>query len=612
MIRPLGFLFDFDNFPLTRELVENVRLNRPGTRRTPFNAEDPGQYNPVDQYRNDAYGLARLERERWTGRDAGLYRETRYIGRANLDWQANPYSRVRAGWGGDPVLRSDATNPISPVRAMPTSSTRSDGMSLSSTGSTSATWCWSAVFGTTATRRAPAGRSSSIPCPAAPTFGTYLNLPGAAIYETGGPFENRPLVISRSDRSHGYLSPRIQVSFPLSDRTSFRLSYAHQVQDPDFALVLLGVNLGGLGADLDFGKTISFEFGVRHAFSDDMVLDVAAYNRDNIARGLGADPRSMDPVRQRRTIVTRVTNADFGNTRGLDVRLDRRFGNWFNGTISYSYQNARSTGSIRWRIRSGRVALVNAVGGVIGPPPQAILPTALSRPHDVAGTVSLTVPAGWKPGASSAQCSGALGSTRRSSTPAGRRTPPAGTPKETRVPSPTSSGLRPVPRGGEQRAASVIQAVRPAGDQRLRARPRGAHRLSRRSEPLQLHQRPPGVLRHGDRGQSRREHETAGRPTARSSPMRRGHRACRGGRSDRPHLRWSRCRARAAAPGSPADLRPAAPNCVYLIRAEERFGDGDHVFTVDEQRRASDAFYRFERGIQNFTDDPAGCGSVSR
>jgi hypothetical protein len=25
---------------------------------------------------------------------------------------------------------------------------------------------------------------------------------------------------------------------------------------------------------------------------------------------------------------------------------------------------------------------------------------------------------------------------------------------------------------------------------------------------------------------------------------------------------------------------------------------------VGEQRRASDAFYRFERGLQNFTDDP--------
>jgi hypothetical protein len=58
--------------------------------------------------------------------------------------------------------------------------------------------------------------------------------------------------------------------------------------------------------------------------------------------------------------------------------------------------------------------------------------------------------------------------------------------------------------------------------------------------------------------------------------------------------------------------QPAAPNCVYLIRAEERYGDGDHLFTLDEQRRASEAFYAavgrttsfFARGRHNFTGDP--------
>jgi hypothetical protein len=36
---------------------------------------------------------------------------------------------------------------------------------------------------------------------------------------------------------------------------------------------------------------------------------------------------------------------------------------------------------------------------------------------------------------------------------------------------------------------------------------------------------------------------------------------------------------------------------VYLTRAEERFGDGDHVFSVSEQRRASNSFYAVgERG----------------
>jgi hypothetical protein len=43
---------------------------------------------------------------------------------------------------------------------------------------------------------------------------------------------------------------------------------------------------------------------------------------------------------------------------------------------------------------------------------------------------------------------------------------------------------------------------------------------------------------------------------------------------------------------------------VYLIRAEERFGDGDHRFTVPEQRRASDGLYAVNRGGYIFAAEP--------
>ena len=41
---------------------------------------------------------------------------------------------------------------------------------------------------------------------------------------------------------------------------------------------------------------------------------------------------------------------------------------------------------------------------------------------------------------------------------------------------------------------------------------------------------------------------------------------------------------------------PAAANCLYLIRAEQRYGDGDHIFTVDEQTDAINALYNVARG----------------
>ncbi len=33
------------------------------------------------------------------------------------------------------------------------------------------------------------------------------------------------------------------------------------------------------------------------------------------------------------------------------------------------------------------------------------------------------------------------------------------------------------------------------------------------------------------------------------------------------------------------------PNCIYLSRAEQRWGNGDGIFTLEEQLQASSAFY---------------------
>jgi hypothetical protein len=41
---------------------------------------------------------------------------------------------------------------------------------------------------------------------------------------------------------------------------------------------------------------------------------------------------------------------------------------------------------------------------------------------------------------------------------------------------------------------------------------------------------------------------------------------------------------------------PAAANCIYLIRAEQRFGDGDGIYTVEEQSAAIHALYDVARG----------------
>jgi len=111
MIGKLDFLFNFDNFPLNDDLLNNYRQNVLGSRRSPYNLEQPAQYALTDQYRNNAYGLYNLDEfasvifpesggPASTSRFSQtlvLYKESRYIGKANLDWQFDRYNRVKLG-----------------------------------------------------------------------------------------------------------------------------------------------------------------------------------------------------------------------------------------------------------------------------------------------------------------------------------------------------------------------------------------------------------------------------------------------------------------------------------------------------------------------------------
>ena len=303
-----------------------------------------------------------------------LYRENRYIAKANLDWQVDRYDRLRLG-GEATRFSIGATSPSWP---------RLGDAYLEQPGR------WNLFledrldlgdvvligglrYDSYASR---ASRPSSwIRSPRAPRSANTSTSGARRSMKRVEPSTSRPLVITRPDRSHGYLSPHIQVSFPVTDRTNFRLSYAHQVQAPDFALVLDGVNVGGLGADLDFGKTISFEFGVRHAFSDDMVLDVAVYNHDNLALASARTFLVDDPVRQRKSSVVRVTNADFGNAgcgRAARPAVRQRVQRHDRLHLPERQEHRRRSAG---HPGSGRGA-VNELGGIVSPPPQAILPTA--------------------------------------------------------------------------------------------------------------------------------------------------------------------------------------------------------------------------------------------
>ncbi len=400
----MQFLVDFDRFSNDGgagsvralnsnaqwdQLVDNVIRNQ-GTRspflnRTELRGSQPFRLNPWAVSTGFFTG----------GIDEGttLEQERRAIGRANVDWQADRFNRFKFGgeyqWSRVNFFSGNTINNIfnnayteQPKRAALYGQDRLDlGDVVVELG---LRWDW---FDTGALFALVPGRINSDPD-----------------FDLDAPLESQTDVLFQAS-DHTAVSPRVRVSFPVTDRTNFRLSYAHQAQSPNFQAMLNGKNNdysftnsnNRFGGDVDFAKSILFEFGIRHAFSQDMVLDVAAFNKDKLSDLAYRILPFVDPRGD--TLQSNVlTNADFGNVRGVDVSLIRRISDWFNGQVAYTFQDAKSTGSDPFSYLNTTSRQISFVTNERVPPPQAILPIDDNRRHNIAGSFAFNFPGDFQQG----------------------------------------------------------------------------------------------------------------------------------------------------------------------------------------------------------------------
>lgn len=604
-LKKLDFLFDFDNWDVDEALVERWRTDGPN--QVPLNPQT--NYSTNNTLRLDPWGLGAYGN---TGASAPisqltLSRERRYIGRANLDWQLDRYNRVKLG--GEYVKykmnhfdRGMANQDIcfcdvyveSPIRYNGFIENRLDLGDVIVVGGLRYDF-----YDARTTHQILADSNYQFPQHYA------ASAPGAV--------SARPV----KDKSHNYLSPHIQVSFPVTERTNFRLSYAHQVQAPDFGLIYGGKNTDLqktntnqlFGTDLDFAKTITFEFGVRHQFSEDMVLDIAAYNKDKLSDATARIFKLYDPVAGVSNQELRYyVNSDFGTVRGLDVRLDRRFGSLFNGSLAYTFQDAKNTGTDPASYVSFFAFLPNPDQTAAPPPPQAILPTTNSRPHNIAGSAALNFPSGWKQGSAVGtilQNVGLFATFRVASGTA-----------YTKCPSdPTNQDVNAFVLSGQLCDKNIL-----GGNEVNRTRLpmfkefnlRASKAFGLGGNTLTFYADVRNVLNFrnilqvyalsGDT-KSRRAYEI----TFTNDSTGLANEAVVNNRFDNASSAIDLTNV------GPTDLcstwldtgnRPSAPNCLMLRGAEQRFGDGDGVYTLAEQRAATRANFNVGSGIHNFVGLP--------
>ena len=436
----IQFITNFSNFPINDQLIQILRLgscqvNNPSEQCTPyFQRLD---LNASSAYRINPYGVASTSYNSVGLGNYGLrmQQETRLTGRVQADWQANRYNRVQAGWEftnfTDLAFNASANSPafMSAYKDSPKTyglyaSDRIDlGDLVIDLGLRYNHLATGILY-----PRVP-GRAYTDPIKLATITDSAKLANYAYNAQDTAMVKACDAAIDANKASAGsgnaalatcnffaaapqdVLAPSLRVSFPVTDRTGFRLSYAHQVETPDMSVLASGTNSDISNSNsndifarpVGFGKTIQFEFGIRHAFSDDMVLDISAYNKDQVSEGAGRTINLYDPVvggdpTQTNAAYNLYTSADFGNIRGVDVRLDRRFGSIFSGTISYTYQTAKNTGSDPNEYLNTLARTNSAVTGARVPPPQAILTSSDNRTHTIAGNLAATFPNGWHSG----------------------------------------------------------------------------------------------------------------------------------------------------------------------------------------------------------------------
>jgi len=144
--------------------------------------------------------------------------------------------------------------------------------------------------------------------------------------------------------------PRFGVCFAMSDKTAMFANYGHFYQVAQYsemyqnlsADITSGYPLIG-NPDLEPEKVVAYEAGIRHTFSKDIGLEVTAYYKDyeNLLATRSVNTMLDNNVAR----YTVQVMDDFAKAKGVDIRFNFRNFYGLYGKLTYSYLDAKGTGS---------------------------------------------------------------------------------------------------------------------------------------------------------------------------------------------------------------------------------------------------------------------------
>lgn len=153
------------------------------------------------------------------------------------------------------------------------------------------------------------------------------------------------------------ISPRLGISYPITDRGILHFSYGHFLQFPSFSdlyqkpgyKVTTASGVQGVygNPDLNAQKTVMYEIGLQQQLTDDMSFDVTGFYRDT--RDWTSTSAQIPVLRADgegvTTFYTTFVNKDYANSRGITLSVIKRAVKLFSFNFSYTFQTAEGVNS---------------------------------------------------------------------------------------------------------------------------------------------------------------------------------------------------------------------------------------------------------------------------
>ncbi|HEX9615106.1 MAG TPA: TonB-dependent receptor, partial [Bacteroidota bacterium] len=162
------------------------------------------------------------------------------------------------------------------------------------------------------------------------------------------PTESNPFKQSRqSSVSKTQLSPRLGISFPITDQTVFRFNYGQFFQRPPmdrmFSFLWVDLNQADVyqgNPNIEPQKTVAYEVGMSTVVSEDIALSITGFQKNMF---------NLEGYRLFRAPDLEwyflAVNHDYAESYGLEVSFRKRYSNWTSGSLNYTFSVARGTAS---------------------------------------------------------------------------------------------------------------------------------------------------------------------------------------------------------------------------------------------------------------------------